>query len=447
MKKKNLVQIFKQIRRSVLVLLGTFFLFSAQLLCVQAQGGGTFYHRHIDACYETENIPCTEHYSHIETVNKKGFCSFCNKDAYLYEFVTVERCPYMGNDKITDIVEVCQECGNIIYISPHTPFPAHTKEVTNLTCGKPEDTPIASVSFSQSTTKTTINPVILAINIDIYDEEFSLSSVKYSFDGGNTWGTNSSRAFTENGVYVLACKDLYGTIFQQSFSVNCIVKPVPEKSPVPTQPLEEECNIEEPASDKKNISKKGETSKKNKIKIEMQPEKQLILKEIIIPSCKPEERGITMEGINWSYMAREPISYLRNSKEERIIETEERVKKVEPIEEIRVVYRLAPIFVRVLYLLGCIFLLIAIIGCIWYAYRNLIILYEVEDKERFFISLLIGMGKRERKVYISEKKMKKIGTKELLLTCFYCNKNKNIVVYTPLDKIRIKWEKQMRVHI
>jgi len=458
LKNELVIKLLKMMSKSVLVMIGMLFLYVAQVLQVQAEGG-TFYHKHTESCYETVEIPCTEHSNHTETVSEMGYCPFCDRTTYMYAFINVETCPYTGESMITYATGVCQECGNIVYETPHVAFPAHTREVTNLICGKTEETKIATVSFSQSTVETTTKPVVLSINIEVVDEEFSLSDVLYSFDGGNTWEKNASKEFSENGTYTIACKDAYGTSFQETFLIDCIVKPtiaVAPNPPIESNPLEEATkqeNLEEKTTSESQIKLEDKKLETNTSKEEKKTSDIGIeVREMVNSDARPDERGITMEGIQWSYLARRPTSYLLNFNENQVVEMERREneiqeKEMQTIKETNIVYLLAPEYAYGIYIFACIFLVIAISTCLWYAYHSIVILYEIEDKERYFISLLFSTGKKERKVFVSEKNMKKIQTKEILLTCFYVKINRNMVVHTPLEKYRVKWGKEMHVHM
>ncbi len=449
--------------RSVLVFIGMLLFFATQAYYVQAEEG-VFYHKHTEACYETVEVPCTEHNHRTETVSEMGYCPFCDKTTYMYAFVNVETCSHLEETIIAYTLGVCQECGNIVYETPHQEFAPHTKDVKNLICGKTEETPIAKVSFLQSTTEPTTNPVALSADIKVLDDTFALSEVQCSFDGGKSWEYNTKKTFSENGTYTVICKDQYGTSFQETFTISCIVKPVPvvtntqdiipEKMEVVEQQELSETTLEERDNKETNITKNKSISSKKTVK-------DIPLREILVPSFVPKEEGISKEGIQWSAFARQKNIYENNylslesnhvimdtiDKEIQTVDMETRTNEGTQSQEPQIIYRLSPGFVWTIYAFSGGFLLVAIVGCLWYAYHNIVILYEVEDKERFFLTVLIGTGKKERNVYLSEKIMSKIETKDILLTCFYSNKNKNMVVHSPFEKYRVKWGKEMQIHL
>jgi hypothetical protein len=443
--------------------MGMLLFYATQVFYVQAEEG-VFYHKHTEACYETVEVPCTEHSHRTETVSEMGYCPFCDKTTYMYAFVNVETCSHLEETIIAYTLGVCQECGNIVYETAHQEFAPHTKEVTNLICGKTEETAMATVSFSQSTTEPTTNPVVLSADITVLDDAFALSEVQCSFDGGESWEYNTKKAFSENGTYTVICKDQYGTSFQETFTISCIVKPAPvvtntqeintEKMEVVESQESLETSLEEKEKKETEITKRNSISSKKTVE-------DIPLREILVPSFVPKEEGISKEGIQWSAFARQKQVYENKylssggnkvitdtmDKEVQMVDMETRTKEATQSQESQIIYRLSPGFVWTIYAFSGGFLLLAIVGCLWYAYHSVVILYEVEEKERFFLTVLIGTGEKERNVYLSEKIMSKIETKDILLTCFHYNKNKNMVVHSPFEKYRVKWGKEMQIHL
>jgi hypothetical protein len=487
MKKTNCKKIFEQISRSTLIFCGVVLLFLSSNMKVEA-GGGTFYHVHTDACYEEEEVACTDHTRYINTISSTGHCPFCNKTCGTFVMTYYENCPVTGMSKVVDVVTTCQECGNIISTSPRPGLGYHTKTVKNLTCGKTEETPIASVSFSVSTTETTTSPVTIAANLSVLDAEFA--GATYSHDGGATWGGESSKSYSENGTYSIACKDSRGVTFSETFVIDYIVKPTPPPTPAPTpapapeptpppapttEPLPENLRNEventEGTSKASKINTEKEKGNASKSLDESKKKEDLEALELTIPEMFAIDSGSKKERIALMYDLENDFAYngklkeghdtskslnsenLQEEIQEEIPEnlTDNEGDDISEINEIvreaSIKYVLSSVYVKVLYGIGGAFLLVAFLGCIWYAYRNVMILYEVENKERFFVCLLVAKGTKERKVYISEKQMKKIATREILLACFRQEKEKQIAIYTPKEKYRTAWEKEIRIRI
>lgn len=488
MKKTNCKKIFEQISRSTLIFCGVVLLFLSASIKVQA-GGGTYYHVHTDECYTEEEVACTNHTRNINTISSTGHCPFCNKTCGTFVMTYYENCPVTGMSTVVDVVTTCQECSNIISTSPRPGLGYHTKTVKNLTCGKTEETPIANVSFSVSTSETTTSPVTISANLSVLDAEFA--GATYSHDGGTTWGGEASKSYSENGTYSIACKDSRGVTFSETFVIDYIVKPTPPPAqastpapvpqqipePVPASALENPLEVSEQIENSLNNSKasnlnsekeKGnarETADEAKRKEELEPFELTIPEMFAIDSGSKKERIALMYNLENNLVhdsvSKEGDKASENANHEKMIEEiqeeipenltdnegDDASKVNEVVREASIRYVLSSVYVKVLYGIGAGFLLVAFLGCIWYAYRNVMILYEVENKDRFFVCLLIAKGTKERKVYISEKQMKKIATREILLTCFRQEKEKQIAIYTPKEKYRTAWEKEMRIRI
>lgn len=486
MKKTNNRNLINQISRSALIFCGVLLLFLSYGLKVKA-AGGTFYHVHTEACYESVEVPCTDHSIHIHTVSSSGYCPYCDKTCGTFVMDYNEVCSVTGMSTVVDVVTTCQECTNIISTSPRSGLSKHTKTQTNMICGKTEETAIATVSFTKSTGEITTSPVTISAEVNVLDAEFNLSGVTYSHDGGVTWGAESSKSYSENGTYSIAVKDARGTSFSEIFTIDNIVKPtpsptpkpVPTKAPTPTAAptVEDPTNMEtEPVleDEVKDVvgnaeddteprsTEKSKESQKDDATM-MQEENEENVPDITVPEFSSADKESRARAV-LAYDITNPQMYLETKIQDYSISTDVKTETIQEsmlgmssenqssempkvVQEASITYVLSSVYVKVLYLIGGILLLVAFLGAIWYAYRNAMILYEVEDKERFFLAILFAKGTRERKVYISEKQINKVATKEILLTCFRQEKEKQIAIYTPTEKYRKPWKKEIRIRI
>ncbi len=439
-----------RINKGVLVWIST-------LICVFAgknpayAEGGMFFHHHGESCFENVVVPCTEHFVYRETFAEQGECTFCNKTVPVSRFKTSEHCEYLNQWICTHVTLVCQECGNILSDQIFPTFIPHTKEERQQTCGKDDTTVVASVDFIQDPEASTSGAVVLKVVLNVIDSEFQTDLVQYSLDGGTTWGSDSTLCVTQNGSYSLAVKDAYETMYSKNFQVNNIVPlPLPQP-PVETPEISdtrsiEESEISEPKPE--SVLKEQPIKEENLLKKEESNNMQESMERQYFHIPLTDGLGLENES-KATFLEKE---YIKTTNQQTVLPTvvEEQESMSEdknPFIETAVVYRLAPAITKWIYIVAAILFLLAAFGMILFVMRHFVFLFEKDEDRKFFITCLIASQDRERHVYMDEKQMGKLISKELIMYCFYVKSHITFVLHTPNGKYRLKWERCMKVQI
>lgn len=412
--------------------------------------GGTFYHHHDESCYETTYVPCTEHRTQIETTYGVKHCPYCNlmTDTVIYH--TFAYCPTLDRMIEEYYVGLCAVCSNVLYSHNVESFEPHEKPLTELVCGKTTETPMATVTFARSTTQPTVGFITLSVQLQILDDTFQIGENPYSFDGGNTWEMTCEKRITGNGTYTVCCRDTYGTMFSETFVVDNILIPTPVPAVIDSgsgggsETLNENVIQEETDFNEHTPTEESTLSETHSTK------KSVTQKSSITPRLEKAESFVTHNPSDFFY-APTPKPFLVKKETITVTNNEIHKENEEKVEGTIVMFKLAPYVVKIILGIGIGLLASALWLLSVYLYKNMIFVYELENEDRFFSTILFLRENKEKSATLSNKKIEKIASKKLLLKCnakpSKRTKSETFVLFYGTEMIRTKWKKEMVIEL
>jgi len=187
----------------------------------------SFKHVHTDSCYKAVTKECTNHKIEVMIQTHEYHCTTCQVMRDFQEIIYWDVC-LSGLTSRHDVAykQTCTVCGARRRYEEPGKIGGHKYTGKSLECGMDENTSIANISLSPSSTAPTNGSVTLSIGVSDAASEFSLAAAPYNFGAGNT--SESSFEVNENGTYNATVTDSLG----RTVTVSCTVSSIDKINPV-----------------------------------------------------------------------------------------------------------------------------------------------------------------------------------------------------------------------
>ena len=212
--------------RALKMLAATAIIISFTVLYKEDSHAAAFTHAHDNSCYSTSTQTCSNHYISTDRGTLQLHCNSCGTTRTFENIVYWDNCRNgLVSRKDVAYKQTCSVCGaHRRYEEPGTD--SHSYSVTNLVCGKDNNTVIANIALSPASTAPTNSDVTLNVSVSDAASEFSLAENPYNFGTGAT--SDSSFAVKENGTYNATVTDSKG----RTVTVSCTVDFIDKANPV-----------------------------------------------------------------------------------------------------------------------------------------------------------------------------------------------------------------------
>lgn len=185
----------------------------------------TICHQHTSDCYQQKAVTCSDK-NVVTTHNEEFNCATCGRISSARVVVETYTCEYSDYQREYRRIAYCYGCGGIVQNKQTSAVPTHVRIARVCVCPMTEETVIAKVNFTASTSVWTNEDVVLSAAVTEPASGQSLAPYTYGFSGDDVG--NGSWSVGENGSYSVTVTASNGQQTTASLQVNNIDKENPK---------------------------------------------------------------------------------------------------------------------------------------------------------------------------------------------------------------------------